>query len=311
MNDLSFEFLLIVSTLAGFVGALSGMGGGIVLTPVLTFFGMDIKQAIAVSMISVIATSSGSASAYLLDRVTNIRIGMFLEMFTISGALVGALITLSAPARPLYLAFGAVLLVSWGVLFLRRGGPARKKPHADRFSRRLGLSGRYYDEAQANTLDYEETHAAAGGLLMLAAGLIAGLLGIGADALKLLVMDVVMNVPAKVATTTSNLIIGVTALAGASVYLAAGVIDVGLAAPVVIGDLIGAAAGTRRLLHLGNHTIKVFFLFLLALLGCEMIVRGFNRSPRVDARNKTERQRAESNRCSVTCFLPACWRAPL
>ena len=271
---MSFELLFLISIVAGFVGSMSGMGGGIVLIPALTFFGMDIKHAIAISIVSVIATSSGSASAYVRDRITNLKVGMFLEMFTIVGAWAGAIITLVSGKRPLFILFGMVLLASWVTLFRQRREIWRPVAHQDRFSHWLELKGSYHDQSIGETLQYRGARAYAGGPLMFGAGLIAGLLGIGAGALKVLIHDLVMGLPPKVSTTTSNLIIGVTALAGTSVYLAAGLISPGLAAPVILGVLLGAFMGTRLLVRLTNETVRHLFLVVLLVLGVEMIVRG-------------------------------------
>jgi uncharacterized membrane protein YfcA len=271
---MSFELLFLTSIIAGFVGSMSGMGGGVILIPVLTFFGMDIKHAIAVSIVSVIATSSGSASAYVRDRITNLKVGMFLEMFTIIGAWVGAAITLVSGRRPLFILFGIVLLASWVTLFRQRRESWRPVAHQDRFSQWLELEGSYYDQSIGQTLQYRGARAYMGGPLMFGAGVIAGLLGIGAGALKVLIHDLVMGLPPKVSTTTSNLIIGVTALAGTSVYLAAGMIDPGLAAPIILGVVLGATIGTRLLVRMTNQTVRRFFLMVLFVLGVEMMLRG-------------------------------------
>ena len=271
---MSFHVLFLVSVVAGFVGAMSGMGGGVVLIPVLTFLGLDIKHAIAVSIVSVIATSSGSASAYVRDRITNLKVGMFLEMFTIVGALAGAAITLVSGRRILFILFGTLLLSSWIALFRQRSEVWRPVGHQDIFSRWLELQGSYYDRSVRQTITYRGVRAYLGGPLMFGAGLIAGLLGIGAGALKVLIHDLVMGLPPKVSTTTSNLIIGVTALAGTSVYLAAGMIDPGLAAPIILGVVFGAFMGTRLLVRLTNQTVRHIFLGVLLVLGFEMIVRG-------------------------------------
>ena len=269
-----FQLLLLISVLAGFVGAMSGMGGGIVLVPALTLFGLDIKHAIAISIVSVIATSSGSASAYVRDRITNLKVGMFLEMFTIVGALTGSAITLVSSQRPLFFAFGLVLLACWGALLLERHQIWRPVDHQDAFSRWLELEGAYYDQATRQQIEYRGVRAYWGGPLMFGAGVIAGLLGIGAGALKVLIHDLVMGLPPKVSTTTSNLIIGVTALAGTSVYLSAGLIDPGLAAPIVAGVVLGAFIGTRVLVRLSNQAVRRFFQAVLLVLGLEMILRG-------------------------------------
>lgn len=273
----SFGVLLAISIAAGFIGAMSGMGGGIVLIPVLTFLGMDIKHAIAVSIVSVIATSSGSASAYVREHITNLKVGMFLEMFTIVGALVGASITLVSGQRVLMILFGIVLLASWGTLFVKRHEEYVSAARQDRISQWLELRGSYYDQAAQRKVDYLGIRAYLGGPLMFGAGLIAGLLGIGAGALKVLIHDLAMGLPPKVSTTTSNLIIGVTALAGTSVYLSAGLIDPGLVAPVVLGVVTGALIGTRLLVRLSNQAVRKFFSVVLLVLGIEMLIRGIIR----------------------------------
>jgi uncharacterized membrane protein YfcA len=250
------------------------MGGGVVLIPAFTFLGMDIKHAIAVSIVSVIATSSGSASAYVRDRITNLKVGMFLETFTIVGTLLGAAITLASAQRPLFTLFGSVLLASWAALFAQRHEHWTPVVHQDGLSHWLELEGSYYDQVVRQATHYRGARAYLGGSLMFGAGLIAGLLGIGAGALKVLIHDLVMGLPPKVSTTTSNLIIGVAALAGTSVYLAAGLIDPGVVAPVMLGVLLGALFGTRLLVRLSNQAVRRFFLVVLLLLGIEMIVRG-------------------------------------
>ncbi len=271
---MTLETLLLLSFLAGLLGAMAGMGGGVVLIPALTLAGEDIKRAIAVSTVSVIATSSGAASAYVRDHVTNLRVGMFLEMFTIVGAIAGASITVASSGRWLYVIFGLVLLASWAALWVRRGQAWEPPASQDAFSRWLELDGEYPDHVLGRTVAYRATRAAIGAPCMFGAGMIAGLLGIGAGALKVLIHDLVMGLPPKVSTTTSNLIIGVTALAGTSVYLASGLLDTGLAAPVIVGVTAGAFAGTRVLLRTSNETVHRFFRVVLLVLGAEMIVRG-------------------------------------
>ncbi|HET6455003.1 MAG TPA: sulfite exporter TauE/SafE family protein [Armatimonadota bacterium] len=271
---MSFWLLFLISVVAGFIGAMSGMGGGVILIPALTLLGVDIKHAIAVSIVSVIATSSGSASAYVREHITNLKVGMFLEMFTIIGALVGASITLVSGHRILFILFGIVLLASWLTLFFERRHEWRPAARQDAVSRWLELEGSYYDEAIRETINYRGVRAYFGGPLMFMAGLIAGLLGIGAGALKVLIHDLVMKLPPKVSTTTSNLIIGVTALAGTSVYLSAGLINPGMAAPVILGVLGGALMGTRVLVRLTNQAVRYFFMVVLFILGVQMIVRG-------------------------------------
>jgi uncharacterized membrane protein YfcA len=252
---------------------MSGMGGGVVLIPALTLLGIDIKHAIAVSILSIIATSSGSASAYVRDHITNLKVGMFLEMFTIVGALTGASITLVSSPRPLYIAFAAVLLGSWLALLLA-GHESWHGGHQDAFTRWLELEGSYPDRALGAEVHYKARRAYFGAPAMFGAGMIAGLLGIGAGAVKVLIHDLIMGLPPKVSTTTSNLIIGVTALGGTSVYLVAGLINPGLAAPVILGVVLGAFLGTRLLVRLTNLAVRRFFLVVLLALAIEMIVHG-------------------------------------
>ena len=272
----SFELLFPLSVLAGFIGAMGGMGGGVILIPALTFLGVDIKHAIAISILSVIATSSGSASAYVRDHITNLKVGMFLEMFTIVGAMVGARITLASSPRPLYIVFGAVLLGAWIALLIGKHLSWHKVKEQDAVTRWLELEGSYPDLATGKVVEYKARRAYLGGPLMFGAGIVAGLLGIGAGAVKVLIHDLVMGLPPKVSTTTSNLIIGVTALAGTSVYLSAGLINPGLAVPVILGVVSGAFIGTRVLVRLTNQAVRIFFLVILLVLAIQMIARGLH-----------------------------------
>jgi hypothetical protein len=272
---LSFELLLLISLVAGLVGSMTGMGGGVILVPALTFFGVDIKHAIAASMISVIATSSGSAAAYVREHITNLKIGMFLEMFTILGAILGASIILVSGRGFLFILFGLVLIASSGTIFFV-GKERSFRSRSDRLSRWLELSGSYYDQTEERIIEYQGMRAYLGGPLMFGAGLIAGLLGIGAGALKVLIFDLIMGLPTKVSTTTSNLIIGVTALAGSSVYLSAGLIEPDLVAPVVVGVVLGASVGTRLLVRLSEGAARGLFIAVLVVLGAEMVLRGIH-----------------------------------
>jgi uncharacterized membrane protein YfcA len=265
--------LFLIALVAGLTGAMTGMGGGVILVPALTLLGVDIKHAIAVSIVSVIATSSGSASAYVRDHITNLKVGIFLQMFTMVGALIGAGITLASGKGLLFVLFGLTLLASFATMFVQQR-QGRHAARQDAFSRWLELKGSYYDQAAHKTIVYEGVRAYIGGPAMLLAGMMAGLLGIGAGALKVLIFDLIMGLPAKVSTTTSNLIIGVTALAGASVYLAAGLLSPGLAAPVMLGVAGGAFLGTRLLVRLSNRTIRNLFMGVLLVLGLQMVVRG-------------------------------------
>ena len=277
MTDPSFFLVLIISVVAGFFGAMTGLGGGTIVVPVLTFLGVDIKVAIAASMVSVIATSCSAAAVYVRQGMINLKVGMFLEMFTIVGAVIGASITLISGQQALYIAFGAILIIAGVSLFIKqRLSPAGgKKENQDRFTRWLGLDGGYDDRAEKRRIEYYPSRAALGGPLMVVAGMISGLLGIGAGAFKVLVQDLAMGLPTKVSTSTSNMIIGVTALAGSSVYLSAGLVDPGLAAPVIIGVVIGAFSGTVLLTRTTNRNVRRYFIVIVLLIGIDMVARGF------------------------------------
>lgn len=271
---MSFEFLFFVSILAGGIGALSGMGGGVALIPALTLFGIDIKQAIAIGNLSVIAVSIGAAPGYVRRHMPNLKVSTFLEMFSIMGAFAGALLTLLSEKRILFLLCGVVLF-GCGVLLWRRRRVAWKPIGTqDPFSRRLGWEGSYYDDVEGRTIAYRGGHAALAGSLIFVAGVTSGLLGIGGSALTVLILDAVIGLPPKVSLTMSNLIIGVMALAGANVYLEAGLINPNLVAPVILGVPLGALLGSKMLVHFSNQVARLVFLVVLTVLGIEMILHG-------------------------------------
>jgi uncharacterized protein len=260
------------SFLAGFLGALTGLGGGVVIVPLLTLgFGVDIRYAIGASLISVIATSSGAAAAYVKEGLTNIRIGMFLEIATTIGAICGAALTARLSTSVVAVIFGAVLILSaW--FTNRRRGEATGDNRTDRLASWLCLDGVY--PAQDGQKSYHVQHVPYGFALMFAAGSLSGLLGIGSGAVKVLAMDRAMRIPFKVSTTTSNFMIGVTAAASAGVYLSRGYIDPGLAMPVVLGTLPGAMFGTRFLMKTKSAMLRAIFTAAILLLAIEMIYNG-------------------------------------
>ena len=236
---LNMPFLAGLSIIVGFLGSLTGLGGASILIPIMVLLGVPVKEAIACGMVAIIATSSGSASSYVRERLANVRIAMFLEMFTITGAIAGATITTLIAPVYLYFFFAAFLLTS----FLKLKEPMGTFVPAvsqDRLSRWLHLEGGYFDEAIRQKIDYRANNALLGGLGMLVAGLAAGMLGIGAGAFKVTVQENILKMPPKVSSTTSNFIIGMTALAGVSVYLFSGLLNLTLMAPMAIGTTIGA-----------------------------------------------------------------------
>ena len=266
--------LFVVSVAAGLLGALGGVGGGLVIVPVLTLgFGVDIHLAAGASIVSVIATSSGAAVAFLRDGWANIRIAMFLQIATVIGAIVGALVAPDVPVQVLLLTLAIVLLISVAMQLARLNDePGTDVPLAapDRF--RLG--GSYFSLRLKRELEYRPARVSAGLAMMAVAGIISGLLGIGSGALKVLAMDGLMRLPMKVSSATSNFMIGVTAAASVGIYVARGYVDARLVAPVTLGILIGAVVGARMLPRLTNRHVRLVFVPVLLIIALETLLRG-------------------------------------
>lgn len=261
----------IISLIAGLLGSLTGLGGGVVIVPVLVLlFHIDLRYAIGASLISVIATSSGAAAAYVREGFSNIRIGMFLEMATTVGALLGATLTGIISPRSIAIIFGVVLVYSAWAAFRQKSTRGRREP--DRLALALELKGDY--PAPEGQEEYVAQHVPAGFGLMFVAGTLSGLLGIGSGAVKVLAMDQAMKLPFKVSTTTSNFMIGVTAVASAGIYLSRGYINPTLAAPVMIGVLIGSMVGSRLLVRMKVNVLRLIFALVIVVLGIEMIFNG-------------------------------------
>jgi uncharacterized protein len=272
MEVLEFSGIVFgISAAAGFLGALTGLGGGVVVTPALTLLlGVDLHYAIGASLVSVIATSSGAASAYVKEGFSNVRAGMFLEIATTIGAVVGAHLTSVIPASGLAIVFGAVLLYSAWHSIAAPKEVADSPP--DPLAARLKLDGSY--PGQQGKLQYHVQRVKAGFSLMFGAGVLSGLLGIGSGAVKVIAMDQIMRIPFKVSTTTSNFMIGVTAAASAGIYLSRGYIDPRLAMPVMLGVLAGSLAGARHLIGAGVRPLRMVFAGVIGLLAIEMIYNG-------------------------------------
>jgi uncharacterized membrane protein YfcA len=279
MNLLEFDLLVFgISAFAGVLGSLLGLGGGIIVIPVLTLlFKIDIRYAIGASIVSVIATSSGAAAAYVRERMTNLRVAMVLELATVSGALTGATLAGIISARWLYILFGLLLGYSAVMMFLKR----KKSPDDENIAKgtpwadRLRLHGSYYDDAEGREIFYRVRNTRIGLGLMYIAGVVSGLLGIGSGALKVPAMDLAMHLPIKVSTATSNFMIGVTAAATAAVYFMRGDINPTIAAPVASGVLLGAILGSRLLGHLRSSLIRVVFVIVLIWVSVQMLLTGF------------------------------------
>jgi uncharacterized protein len=273
MSVLEFSLLVGLGSLAaGFLGALTGLGGGVVLVPLLVLgFGVDLRYAIGASLVSVIATSSGAAAAYVKEGYSNIRVGMFLEIATTLGALGGAFLATAISGSALAVTFGVILIVS---AFLSSRPRPDEPPDADPdpLAAWLRLDGSYPTLEGRHA--YRVRHVPLGWLLMVVAGVLSGLLGIGSGAFKVLAMDQAMRIPFKASTTTSNFMIGVTAAASAGVYLRRGYIDPGLVMPVMLGVLLGSLIGSRVLVVAKTGVLRIVFGVVILAMAAEMIYKG-------------------------------------
>ncbi len=273
MNIVDFSFyVLIVSYGAGLLGALTGLGGGVVLVPALVLlFHVDIHYAMGASLISVIATSSGAAAAFVREGYANIRIGMFLEVAAVIGATAGAVVSAILHAAVIEVVFGIALLLSAYLSFHRRR-EARVSPASRPWVVRLGLEGSYPDHGIERR--YSVHNVSAGFSIMGLAGVLSGLLGIGSGAVKVLAMDKAMGLPYKVSTATSNFIIGITAAASAGVYFTNGYVAPGLTMPVMLGALMGSFTGAKIMVGAKSRTLRMVFSVVIFGLGMEMIYIG-------------------------------------
>ena len=267
--------ILLLSIVAGVFGSILGLGGGIIITPALTLlFGIDIRYAIGASIVSVIATSSGAAVAYVRDKITNMRIGMFLEIATTIGAITGAFISGLINPKYLYVIFGLLLLYSALAMIKKKNQELPEGVVAHPIANKLRLNGEYHDKVLNKDISYNVTGVYGGFGMMYVAGVISGLLGIGSGIFKVMAMDLFMKLPLKVSSATSNFMIGVTAAASAGVYLLRGDIDPKIAAPVALGVLIGATIGTKIMQNLKSKTIRMIFIPVLAFVSIQMIIKG-------------------------------------
>lgn len=275
MSVLLFTIIVLAGAfLAGLVGSLTGLGGGVIIIPLLTLvLGVYIHYAIGASIISVIATSSGSAAAYVKEGITNIRIGMFLEIATTISAIIGAVVTVFINPSYIAVIFGLILLFS-AVMMVRKKVDHSDNDTSGKLAVFLKLNGTY--PVDGTVKKYAVHNVLGGFLMMFVAGIISGLLGIGSGALKVVAMDNIMRIPFKVSTTTSNFMMGVTAAASAIVYLHRGQIDPGIAMPVTIGVLFGATIGSKILVRTNTDKLKVVFAVVVTFLALQMIYNGLS-----------------------------------
>lgn len=267
--------ILLASIFAGIIGSMAGLGGGVLIVPFLSlYFHVPISLAIGASIISVIATSSGSASAYVRDKISNIRVGTFLVLFTTSGAIIGAFLEHIAPASVIDLVFGTVLLVSIVPLIGKLGKVVPDHVKNDPIADKLSLNSHYHSVQLGRDLEYNVTGVKSGSAMMFVAGVLSGLLGIGSGVFKVIAMDTFMKLPIKVSTTTSNFMIGVTAAASAGIYYFNGDVNPFIAGPVAIGILIGAIGGSRLLIRTRGSVIRVLFAVIIVVVAVEMLLHG-------------------------------------
>jgi uncharacterized membrane protein YfcA len=270
--------IAIASLLGGVIGAISGLGGGIVIVPVLTLFmHIPIKDAIGASIVSVIAVSSGAGSVYVRDHVTNVRVAMFLELATASGAILGAAVLANfLNADMLKILFGVTLLISLLPIIARMGEELPQGVKSDRLARRLKMQGSYFDQKLGRTIHYQAARVPPAMGIMFVAGLMAGILGIGAGVLKVLAQEMAMRLPVKVSTATSNFMIGVTAAAAAGVYLRRGLVLPYLVVPVAASVLVGALWGTKLMERMSNVLVRKVFAVALGVIGLQMLLGGLH-----------------------------------
>lgn len=264
--------ILIGSYFAGLLGSLTGLGGGFIIIPLLTLLlHVDIHYAIGASLVSVIATSSGSAAAYVKEGITNMRLGMFLEIATTAGAFAGAILAIYTSTHYIAILFGLILILS-AIMSLRKK-TQQITNHKSYLTEKLKLNSSY--PTADGMVEYGVSNVTGGFFMMLFAGVISGLLGIGSGALKVVAMDNIMRIPFKVSTTTSNFMIGVTAAASAVVYLQRGYIDPALSMPIVIGVLLGALTGSKILVQsTSSKWIRIMFSVIVSILAVQMIYKG-------------------------------------
>lgn len=270
--------MLGVGIFAGIMGSILGIGGGMIVTPIVTLaMGLDIKYAIGASIIAVIATSSGSTIAFLKDDVLNLRVAMFLEIATTIGAIIGALLTGAFDPMILYILFGSLLVFSSWNMYRKMlsGQEVLQHVTADKWAEKFNLNSSYYDKNTKQQVDYQVENVPGGFLIMLGAGLASGMLGIGSGAFKVMAMDGAMKMPLKPSSATSNLMMGVTAAASATVYFFNGSIRPDLAVPLALGILGGSTIGTRIMQVLPSKIIRLIFIPILLYLGLQMILKGF------------------------------------
>jgi uncharacterized membrane protein YfcA len=280
----SYWFVLLLfgaASVAGFFGALLGIGGGLFIVPLMVLvFHFPMKVAVAASIVAVIATSNAGGSRYVEQHITNLRLAMFLEVFSTAGALAGAMLTLYMQEWAMLLLFSALLLnMAWNAYRTRRLDDERIAngafAHAvqDRVCRYLKLRGHYHDQSAQRDVEYVVTGAGIGAAVSLLAGVASGMLGVGGGVLKVSAMNRYMNIPMKVAVATSKLMIGVTAAVSSTLFFMAGMIQFALVGPIALGTTCGATIGTKVMNRLPSVVLKRLLTALVVYMAYSMIAK--------------------------------------
>jgi uncharacterized membrane protein YfcA len=271
VSNLSFTAIaLFGSIIAGFIGSLTGLGGGLLLVPLLTIIGgVDIHYAIGTSLISIIATSSGASQNYLKAGLVNIRVAMYLAIPTTLGAIIGAFIGIGSSKDVISIIFGTVLFIT-AIFILFKTNSLPKKYPQDFLATFLKLNSYYISNKE--TLKYNVQSVPIGTLMMFFAGILSSLLGIGSGVIKVPALDNCMKLPYRVSTATSTLMIGVTALAGVWIYIPKGYIDPLITFPTVLGVLFGAYVGAKVMPYIKTRNLKILFAFVAMIIAIKMVM---------------------------------------
>jgi hypothetical protein len=272
MDAVILLVLLLVSILIGVIGSLLGIGGGVFLIPIMTLgLGIDIKVAAATSLVTIIVTSSSSAPRYLREGLVNVKLGMFLEIFTVTGAIIGALLVSYLDTNMVEALFAIVIIYAAFYMQVRMKDPSNPGIPDQMLPSRF--NGRYRDEGSGELRQYGVKNMPRGAAAGFVAGNLSGLIGVGGGIVKVPAMHIWMGVPMKAAAATSNFMIGVTAVASALVYLANGLVAPVITASAAIGIFIGATMGSRMMGKITGRGLRTIFSIILVAVSVIMFLK--------------------------------------
>ncbi|GAB4223202.1 MAG: sulfite exporter TauE/SafE family protein [Francisella sp.] len=275
-KNILYELIIfIISLLGGGIGSIIGLGGGLVITPLLTvILGVPIHYAIGASLVAIICTSTATSLVSLKShKLTKEKLGLFLALATSIGAIFGAKLSITLQSKMLFLIFGIMLIIVALLSIINKTANNTNKISKQCFiSHKLQLNDSVIiDGKQQN---YNVNHPILGFIFMIGAGCIGGLLGIGAGLFKVIAMDKIMQIPFKVSTSTSNFIMGITAFSATSTYYFAGYIDDSITATVVLGTLLGATIGSKLMPHISTKNLRLIFFIVVCISAIQMIMKG-------------------------------------